>query len=292
MIKSMTGFGQATSNRNDFNISVEVRSLNSKFLDLGLRLPKLLSEKELELRNLIAERLERGKVSLNVDLIPVGKQDPKIKYNEELFVSYYAELKRLADKTMAPYDGLFELALSSPDVSQGNQKEELPAGLWNDVMKALVEAIEGCDRFRANEGKSLAKKLSEYAANILAALKTVEEVDGARIARIRQRIKKSVTDFFGTEGFDANRLEQEIIYYIEKLDISEEVVRLRTHMEYYNRLLSEPQSNGKKLGFLSQEIGREINTIGSKANDATMQKQVVLMKDELEKIKEQLNNVL
>jgi uncharacterized protein (TIGR00255 family) len=292
MIKSMTGFGQASVNRNDFNISVEVKSLNSKFLDLSLRTPKLLNEKELELRNLIVDRLERGKVSLSIELTPVGRQEPKVKYNEELFVAYYAELKRLADKTMSPYDGLFELALSSPDVSQSLSKEEISASFWDDVIKGLDQAVAGCDKFRMTEGKALEKKLLEYSANIASALKMVEGLDAMRIEKIRQRIKKGITDFFGSEGFDANRLEQEIIFYIEKLDISEEVVRLRTHLEYYTKLLAEPQSNGKKLAFLAQEIGREINTIGSKANDAGMQKQVVLMKDELEKIKEQLNNVL
>ena len=292
MIKSMTGFGQAGVNRDDFNINVEVKSLNSKFLDLTLRMPKLLTDKELELRNFIADKLERGKVSLAIELTAVGRQEPKVKYNEELFTAYYAELKRLADKTMASYDGLFELALSAPEVAQSTTKEEVPSGLWENILKALGEAVTGCDNFRTTEGKALEKKLSEYSANIAGALKAVEGMDTSRVDKIRQRIKKGITDFFGSEGFDANRLEQEIIYYIEKLDISEEIVRLRTHLEYYNRLLSEPQSNGKKLGFIAQEIGREINTIGSKANDAAMQKQVVLMKDELEKIKEQLNNVL
>jgi uncharacterized protein (TIGR00255 family) len=292
MIKSMTGFGQATGNRSDFNISVEVKSLNSKFLDLSLRLPRLLNEKELEIRNLIADKLERGKITLNIELTVVGKQEMKVKYNEELFTAYYGELKKLADRTMAPYDGLFELALNAPDVAQGLAKEELPAPLWEAVVKTLNQAISGCDQFRAAEGKSLEKKLSEYAGNIATSLKAVEGLDSARVDRIRERIRKGITDFFGNEGFDANRLEQEIIFYIEKLDISEEIVRLRTHLEYYSKLISESQSNGKKLGFLAQEIGREINTIGSKANDAGMQKQVVMMKDELEKIKEQLNNIL
>lgn len=292
MIKSMTGFGLATSNNDEFNINVEVRSLNSKFLDLSLRLPKILSEKEVEIRNLISDKLERGKVSLAIELIPTGKQEIKVRYNEDLFVAYYAELKRLADKTMATYDGLFQLALNSPEVTQNAGKEELPAALWEKVAKSLGQAVGGCDQFRITEGKSIEKKLAEYIGSIDSALRSVEKLDSGRVEKIRTRIKGSITEFFGSEGFDANRLEQEIIFYIEKLDISEEVVRLRTHLEYFMKLLSEPQSNGKKLGFLAQEIGREINTIGSKANDAAMQKQVVQMKDELEKIKEQLNNVL
>jgi uncharacterized protein (TIGR00255 family) len=292
MIKSMTGFGLATSNNGEFNISVEVRSLNSKFLDLSLRMPRLISEKEVEIRNIISDKLERGKVTLAVELTSTGKQELKIRYNEDLFIAYYSELKRLADKTMASYDGLFELALNSPEVAQNQSKDELPPPLWEAISKSLAQAISLCDQFRATEGKSIEKKLAEYIASIETALKFIEGLDGARVEKIRSRIKGSITEFFGNEGFDANRLEQEIIFYIEKLDISEEVVRLRTHLEYFMKMLSEAQSNGKKLGFLAQEIGREINTIGSKANDAAMQKHVVQMKDELEKIKEQLNNVL
>lgn len=288
----MTGFGLAVSNSADFNISVEVRSLNSKFMDLNLKLPRLLSEKEVEIRNLIADRLERGKVSLAIELTPTGKHELKVRYNEALFIAYYTELKKLADKTMATYDGLFELALNSPDVTQSTGKEEVPAEVWEKVLGAIVDAVRKCDQFRSAEGNATGEKLAAYIKGIEKSLKFIESVDGGRVEKIRARIKGSIVEFFGAEGYDANRLEQEIIFYIEKLDISEEIVRLRTHLDYFTKLLAEPQSNGKKLGFLAQEIGREINTIGSKANDAPMQKEVVQMKDELEKIKEQLNNVL
>jgi uncharacterized protein (TIGR00255 family) len=156
----------------------------------------------------------------------------------------------------------------------------------------LIEAINKCEHFRAEEGKSLEVKLSNYIGSIRLGLLEVEKIDPLRIEKIRNRIKGNITDFFGNEGFDANRLEQEIIFYIEKLDIHEERVRLKTHLDYFLKIMNEKQSNGKKLGFIAQEIGREINTIGSKANDAEMQKHVVMMKEELEKIKEQLNNVL
>jgi len=292
MIKSMTGFGQAVLNSGDVQISVEVKSLNSKFLDLSLRLPKMFSEKELEIRNAVAEKLERGKVSLNIDFQQTGKQEIKQQYNAELFAAYYGELKRLADKVMAPYEPLYSLALNSPDVIQGSGKEELDATLWQNVNKLVNEAIEKCDQFRKAEGKVLEEKLALYAKSILSGLEQVEIIDPKRVEKVRSKIKGSITEFFGHEGFDPNRLEQEIIYYIEKLDIHEERVRLRAHIDYFLKLLAAPQSNGKKLGFLSQEIGREINTIGSKANDADMQKHVVMMKEELEKIKEQLNNVL
>ena len=292
MIKSMTGFGQASLNKDDLNLVVEVKSLNSKFFDLSLRLPRVFSEKELDVRNIVADKLERGKISVMVDLQQSGKVEVRQQYNEALFVAYYAELKKLADKTMSGYENLFELALNSPDVIVGGGKEELNVTLWETFQKLLIEAISKCEQFRVTEGKSLEIKLAEYIRSIETALKHAEELDPQRIERIRSRIKGNLVEFLGTEGIDMNRLEQELIFYIEKLDIHEERVRLRTHLNYFLKLLSEPQSNGKKLGFLSQEIGREINTIGSKANDAEIQKWVVMMKEELEKIKEQLGNVL
>jgi len=292
MIKSMTGYGQVTAGFADGALSIEVKSLNSKFLDLSLRLPKKFIEKELEVRNLITDKLERGKVSISIELQAGAKQEMRQQYNEDLFVSYFNELKKLADKVGAGHASLFQLALSSPDVVQANGKEELDPAEWEGVRLMLVDAINKCDHFRAEEGKSLEDKQRSYIENIRKGLLEVEKIDPTRIEKVRNRIKGNVTDFFGSEGFDANRLEQEIIFYIEKLDIHEERVRLKTHLDYFLKIMSEKQSNGKKLGFISQEIGREINTIGSKANDAEMQKHVVMMKEELEKIKEQLNNVL
>lgn len=291
MIKSMTGFGQVTTTRDNWNLVVEIRSLNSKFFDLSLRTPKLLAEKEIEIRNLLADKLERGKVSFTVDLQQAGSE-MRQRYNEKLFLAYYNELKKLADKSMAGYEGLFELALHSPDVIEGDKNESLDPALWEFTLRHITDAIEQCDRFRIAEGKALETKLVLYVNNIAGNLQKVEAMDPRRVEKIRNKLKGSITDFFGNEGFDTNRLEQEIIFYIEKLDIHEERVRLRTHLDYFLNLLEEKQSNGKKLGFLAQEIGREINTIGSKANDADIQKQVVMMKDELEKIKEQLNNIL
>lgn len=288
----MTGFGQAVSNSNEATITVEIKSLNSKFLDLNLRLPKLFSEKELELRNLISEKLERGKLSFSIDYQPAVKEEVHQRYNEVLFTAYYAELKRLADRVVAPYDNLFQLALSSPDVTENKVQEELDPTLWKKAQQAITEAIQKFEKFRMEEGKSMEVKLVQYIESIRKELSHVEEIDPKRVEKIRSRIKGNITDFFGSEGFDANRLEQEIIFYIEKLDIHEERVRLKTHLDYFQKALGDKQSNGKKLGFISQEIGREINTIGSKANDAEMQKHVVMMKEELEKVKEQLNNIL
>ncbi len=288
----MTGFGQASLNKDELNLVVEVKSLNSKFFDVSLRLPRLFSEKELEVRNMLSDKLERGKISVNIELQQSGKAEVRQQYNEELFVAYYAELKKLADKTMSNYDGLFELALNSPDVIVGGGKEELSPAVWESLQKLIAEALTKCDQFRITEGKALEGKLAEYIKAIGDGLKRCEELDPQRIERVRARIKGNLVEFLGNEGIDMNRLEQELIFYIEKLDIHEERVRLSTHLNYFLKLLGEPQSNGKKLGFMAQEIGREINTIGSKANDAEIQRSVVMMKEELEKVKEQLGNVL
>jgi uncharacterized protein (TIGR00255 family) len=292
MIKSMTGFGHSIKDDGQVQISAELKTLNSKFLDLNLRLPKVFADKEIEVRNLISEKLERGKVSLVIEYQPYADKEIKQSYNEALFASYYEELKKLASKVGASHEKLFELALNSPDVIQNKISEELNAGEWEKVKACVNDAIKKCEDFRKAEGKVLEKMLTECIQVIATELKEIEVLDPKRVERIRSRLKGNVEVFVGEEGFDVNRLEQEIIFYIEKLDINEEKVRLKSHLDYFNLMTREAQSNGKKLGFISQEIGREINTIGSKANDAEIQKHVVVMKEELEKIKEQLNNVL
>jgi len=292
MIKSMTGFGQHSQDDGQVQISTEIKSLNSKFLDLNLRLPKIFSDREFEVRNIISEKLERGKVSLVVEYQRYGEQEIKQSYNQKLFVAYFSELKKLADRVMAPYEGLFELALNSPDVIETNVKEGSTEEEWKNVRASIEDAISKCDGFRKEEGKVLGKMLTDCCEVIGVQLKKIEELDPKRVERMRERLKGNVIAFFGEEGYDTNRLEQEIIFYIEKLDINEEKVRLHSHLDYFQTILKESQSNGKKLGFISQEIGREINTIGSKASDAAIQKHVVIMKEELEKIKEQLNNVV
>ena len=291
MLKSMTGFGRASTVVENGSIQIEVKSLNSKFLDLGLRLPSIFSEKELEARTIIQDKLERGKISVNIEYrTTIPEQIPQ-RYNEALFTAHYAELKKLADRVMAPYDNIFEMALRSPDVAI-EQDVKASGPTQEKLIQAMLTALAECNKFRQDEGASLAEKLNTYITAIRSSLDKVEKLDPVRVEKIRTRIKKNVTDFFGEEGFDANRLEQEIIFYIEKLDIHEERVRLRTHLEYFQEAMKDAQSSGKKLAFITQEIGREINTIGSKANDAGMQREVVMMKEELEKIKEQLNNVL
>lgn len=288
----MTGFGQASADDGQSKIYVEVKSLNSKFLDLNLRIPKAFSERELEVRNMISEKLERGKVSVSIEYEKVSDGTIRQSYNEKLFIAYYAELKKLADKVMAPYENLFEQAINAPDVIQNNIKEDVGEEVWAKVRGLLSEALKQCNDFRSDEGKVLGNMLTNCCAVIEESLEKVKELDPKRVSRIRERLRNNVVSFFGEEGFDTNRLEQEIIFYVEKLDINEEKVRLKSHLDYFMQALREPQSNGKKLGFIAQEIGREINTIGSKSNDADIQKHVVVMKEELEKIKEQLNNIV
>jgi uncharacterized protein (TIGR00255 family) len=292
MVKSMTGFGQASYDGGTFQLNVEVRSLNSKFLDLNLRLPKLFSDKELEVRNIITEKVERGKVSIAIEYTKQSQQETGQSYNLELFKAYYAQLQKLADSVSAPHHLLFQHALNAPDVVQNKFDETLNEEDWKRLKETLLQAIAKCEDFRTTEGNILLKKFIEYKNIISTCLEKVKTLDPIRVQKVRDRLKGSIHDFFGDEGFDKNRLEQEIIFYIEKLDIQEEIVRLGTHLNYFSQVLNEKQSNGKKLGFIAQEIGREINTIGSKSNDAEMQQVVVVMKEELEKIKEQLNNIL
>jgi uncharacterized protein (TIGR00255 family) len=292
MLKSMTGFGQTAAPVGDASILIEVKTLNSKFLDLSLRIPRIFSEKEIEIRAIITEKLERGKVSVSIEYTRPLAQEVQQQYNEEMFIAHYAELKKLADRVMAPYENLFELALRSPEVQQTTERETFDLVAYEKFVVVLKDSLDQCDAFRKIEGSSLIDKFKTYIGSIASSLKIVEKLDPLRVEKVRAKIKKGIKEFFGEEGFDPNRLEQEIIFYIEKLDIHEERVRLKTHLDYFLKVMEETQSNGKKLGFLAQEIGREINTIGSKANDAEMQKEVVNMKEELEKIKEQLNNVL
>lgn len=288
----MTGFGQSIFDNGQIQISVEIRTLNSKFLDLNIRLPKLFSERELEVRSLISEKLERGKISITIDYLHTGTEEAKQTYNGALFKVYYTELKKLADSVEAPYQNIFNLALEAPDVIQTRIKEEATEEEWNKIRTCINDAVSKCEQFRVQEGVVLEKMLRGCIRSIDLSLKQVEKLDPRRVERIREKLKGNIVSFFGEEGYDTNRLEQEIIFYIEKFDINEEKVRLTSHLNYFLEVLSEPQANGKKLSFISQEIGREINTIGSKANDADIQKCVVVMKEELEKIKEQLNNVL
>lgn len=290
-LKSMTGFGKAVNEIPGKKVTVEIRSLNSKQLDLNLRIPYFYKEKELELRAEIAKQLERGKVDISIYTESTQETLP-VALNKELAKSYYKELKSLSEELKENTNDLLSLALKMPDVMKAEREiVELDEAEWKLVKAVVDKAIDAFQKFRDDEGKSLSAEFSMRIAIIERLLAEVITLDAARIANIKKRIKNNLEEILDVNKIDQNRFEQELIYYIEKLDITEEKLRLKTHLDYFISTMKEPAA-GRKLGFISQEIGREINTIGSKANDAEMQKLVVQMKDELEKIKEQMLNVL
>jgi uncharacterized protein (TIGR00255 family) len=291
MLKSMTGYGAAMAENDHLSVSVEIKSLNSKFLDLALKLSKEYADHELEIRNLLNTMVERGKVSLVIDVKTKTELKPKVSINKELVKYYYRELLDAASESQAPKEDLFRTALTMPGVIDSDAQLSDNEEEWKFIYRVVQDAIKKFDEFRYAEGKVLAAKFLEYLTKIEELLRTVEVHDPQRIEAIRERIKTHVNEYSKAE-MDQGRFEQELIYYIEKLDISEEKVRLQTHINYFKETMTATDSNGKKLGFIAQEIGREINTIGSKANDAAIQRCVVQMKDELEKIKEQGMNVL
>lgn len=289
MIKSMTGFGKYVAELSGKKLTVEIRSLNSKSLDLSVRMPYAYKEKELELRSDIGKQLERGKVDVTVFTESTQETIP-VSLNKTLAKSYYAELKALSQELNDTTNDLLTLALKMPDVMKAEKEvTELNETEWKQVKEAVDKAILAFQTFRSDEGKILENEFKTRIGVIDSLLQLVVGADAERVPNIRARIKNNLSEI--AEKLDENRFEQELIYYIEKLDITEEKLRLKTHLDYFLKTMQE-QGAGRKLGFISQEIGREINTIGSKANDATIQKLVVQMKDELEKIKEQLLNVL
>lgn len=292
MIKSMTGYGVAGFENDRMTIHVEVRSLNSKFLDLSLRSPRQFSDKEPEIRAMVQQVLDRGKVSLTIEFVSKEGQDLPVSINEELFQTYYQQFNKLSALVGEKPADLFKLALQAPNVitSVSGDKEDVDA--WEQVKKVISSALEKCEKFRNDEGEVLGQKLNENIQIIIEGLEAIKVLDPIRKDRIKNRIKGHFQQWLEENSFDANRFEQEMIYYFEKIDITEELVRLETHLNYFLKTIDIESAQGKKLGFISQEIGREINTIGSKANDAEIQKYVIRMKDELEKIKEQSMNVL
>ena len=292
MLISMTGYGRTKGSIEGYQVDVEIRTLNSKFLDLQLKLPRNFQAKELEIRSLISENLKRGKVSLNVELTQ-DSNSSEDQVNHTLFKRYYQEYSQLAKEVGSENSDLFRLALYSPDVmSSSSLDEKVLEEQWKEMEPILIEALKACNEFRLQEGNSLERELNLYIDNIAKLLAEIVSHDPDRVEVIRERIKKHQLEIESSDEFDKNRFESEMIYYIEKLDISEEIVRLTNHLDYFKEVMAESDSQGKKLGFISQEIGREINTIGSKANYAPVQKLVVGMKDDLEKIKEQLLNVI
>ena len=287
----MTGFGKSIAELPHKKVSVEIKSLNSKSLDLNTRLPWLYKEKESEIRNIISQKLDRGKIDLaiNVDMLDT-ETIPVI--NKNVVSNYFAQMKEISnDLGVNADEQLLAIIMKLPDALK-TEKQELSDEEWSVVREKIGEAADQLDSYRIEEGKSLGSDMLKCIGKILGSLAEIEQFEGDRITRIREKLNSSLATYVGRENIDKNRFEQEIIFYLEKLDINEEKVRLRKHCEYFIEKAGSPSPNGKVLNFISQEIGREINTIGSKANDASMQQLVVSMKDELEKIKEQTLNVL
>ncbi|HLW19588.1 MAG TPA: YicC/YloC family endoribonuclease [Cyclobacteriaceae bacterium] len=292
MIKSMTGYGIANFDNESITINVEVKTLNSKFLDLSIRSSRQFSDKEIEIRNLVTEKLERGKVNVSIDYHTKATNELPITINEDLFVSFYEKYSALAHRVGADTNDVFKLALQSPNVSSPNTEAVRGQEDWGIIREVLVEAIDNCDQFRQDEGNTLYHRFEENIKVLEDGLEQVKLEEPRRRERIQGKIRGNFSEWLEENSFDHNRFEQELIYYFEKVDITEEIVRLGTHIDYFKLNLSTGKGQGKKLGFISQELGREINTIGSKANDAVIQRHVIMMKDELEKIKEQALNIL
>ena len=287
----MTGYGISSLDSGSTKYTVEIKSLNSKFLELSLRLPKSFAEKEFQLRNECSKLIERGKVNLCLNVEKASATLSAAGIDQVLLKHYFDQLKAVSLELNEPVNNLMQLALGLPDVVK-YEEEIVSEEEWKIAEKAFQLALAGFQKFRADEGNVLEQDIKQRISIILSNLKLVEEEEPKRIPLIRERLDQFLSEAVSKEAIDKNRFEQELIYYIDKLDITEEKIRLKTHCEYFFETLKSADANGKKLGFISQEIGREINTLGSKANDANIQKLVVGMKEELEKIKEQLLNVL
>ncbi|MFA7686940.1 MAG: YicC/YloC family endoribonuclease [Moheibacter sp.] len=286
MIQSMTGYGKAVAEYSEKKTTVEIRSLNSKGLDLNTRLPFLYKEKELEIRKLLSEKLQRGKIDFSITL-EANAVNKAQQINPEIIKSYIEEFKQVVPG--ATDAELLAIVMRLPDVMVFSSKE-IDETEWNQALELILKAIENLNQFRRDEGKMLEQEFIQRIQSILQLLNQVEPFEKERIQTLKDRFTKNLEELSG--DYDANRFEQELIYYLEKLDITEEKVRLKNHCDYFLENLESEESEGKKLGFICQEIGREINTLGSKSNHSGMQKIVVQMKDELEKVKEQVLNIL
>lgn len=292
MIQSMTGYGKATVELPDKKINVEIKSLNSKAMDLSARIAPLYREKEMEIRNEISKILERGKVDFSLWIEKKDADQLATPINQDLVEAYYKRIKEISASANIPEPAdWFSTLLRMPDVMSKNETQELSDEEWSVAHNVVVEAVAHLVDFRKQEGAALEKKFREKIANIARLLETVTPYEKERVTKVKERITDALEKTLNVD-YDKNRLEQELIYYIEKLDVNEEKQRLSNHLKYFANTLEDGKGQGKKLGFIAQEMGREINTLGSKSNHAEMQKIVVQMKDELEQIKEQVLNVL
>ena len=292
MIQSMTGYGKATAELSDKKINVEIKSLNSKAMDLSTRIAPLYREKEIEIRNEIAKALERGKVDFSLWIDKKDACELVTPINQDVVVAYYERIRTISETTGIPApEDWFSTLLRMPDVMTKNDIQELSEEEWKAVHATVLQAIQNLVEFRIQEGAALEKKFREKISNIAKLLTSVDPYEKERVEKIKERITEALEKTISVD-YDKNRLEQELIYYIEKLDINEEKQRLSNHLKYFINTMEDGSGQGKKLGFIAQEMGREINTLGSKSNHAEMQKIVVQMKDELEQIKEQVLNVM
>ena len=291
MLKSMTGFGRTEQAVGDKTFLIDIKSLNGKQFELNLKMPAFLKPFEFDIRKTLSEGLGRGSVDCTINLKETGNAKP-VTINTDLAKAYYKPLQQLAAELQLETSDLLSTIIKLPEVITPSS-ETLTDDEWNQFERLIKIAIENLNQHRLNEGQVLKKDLELRIANILQQQQTVLSLEPQRQQKIRENITKLLEENVGKENYDGNRLEQELIYYIEKIDITEEQVRLQNHCEYFSSVLNEPEeSKGKKLSFILQEIGREINTTGAKAYDASIQRCVVLMKDELEKAKEQVLNVL
>ncbi len=287
----MTGFGKAVIETPQRKITMEIRALNSKQLDINTRLPWLFREKEIEIRNLIGKVLSRGKIDLSVNFDSLEDEFIPV-INKSAILNYHNQLTQIASELSIDISGrILEVIMRLPETMK-QEKPELSPEEWSFFVDNLTDTLNKADQYRIEEGKALEKDLRAGILNIEQTLEIIEPLEGQRIEKIRERLLAMLKENSIPDQIDMNRFEQELLYYLEKIDINEEKVRLRQHCTYFIDVLENEESNGKKLGFITQEIGREINTIGSKANDAGIQQAVVRMKDDLEKIKEQVLNVL
>lgn len=291
MILSMTGFGKATCEYGNKKIVVEIKSLNSKQLDVSTRISGLYREKDIEIRNELSQKMERGKVDFSLYVDNSGKESVT-QINSSVLESYYNQIVTLSENLHIDIPtNWFEVLLRLPDAMK-TETIELDENEWIEIKKTIAEAIHQLTQFRTQEGKALEVVFTEKIAHIGELLLETAPYEAERIDKIKARLEENLLALSDKIDYDKNRLEQELIFYIEKLDVNEEKVRLRNHLDYFIQTMNDEKPSGKKLGFIAQEIGREVNTLGSKANNSEMQKLVVLMKDDLEQIKEQVLNVL
>jgi len=289
MLQSMTGYGKISRDIENKQITVEIKTLNSKQIDISLRMPSMFREKELELRKAITQHLERGKVEVSI-LISSPNEKTTQQINEVAFKSYYDQISQLAESTHIPMpQNWFDILLRLPQVFE-NEEQLLDENEWETVLQVTMDTLQQVEEFRKQEGRSLDKLFDAKLIHINELLNSVSQYETERIDRVKSRLREGLQNI--GDNYNADRFEQELIYYIEKLDVNEEKMRLQNHLDYFRTTMVNETSPGKKLGFIAQEMGREINTLGSKANHSEMQKIVVLMKDDLEQIKEQVFNVL